>query len=187
MPTEIKHRFTDAVLHTVEADTLSEANLAKANLRGAYLARASLAEANLRGANLRGVYLRGADLSRANLRGADLTGASLTGANLAGANLAGASLTGANLFGANLRGADLGVATINGNKLDRLLARAMRVSDGHEFFLFALQDGPPKIIAGCRWMTIADYRAHVAAKYPDTDKARETLNILNYFEACIHD
>ena len=177
MPTEIKHRFTDAVLHTVEADTLSEANLAKANLRGAYLARANLAEANLRGANLRGVYLRGADLSRANLRGADLTGASLTGANLAGANL----------FGANLRGADLGVATINGNKLDRLLARAMRVSDGHEFFLFALQDGPPKIIAGCRWMTIADYRAHVAAKYPDTDKARETLNILNYFEACIHD
>jgi hypothetical protein len=79
------------------------------------------------------------------------------------------------------------VATINGNKLDRLLARAMRVSDGHEFFLFALQDGPPKIIAGCRWMTIADYRAHVAANYPDTDKARETLKILNYCEACTHD
>jgi hypothetical protein len=67
------------------------------------------------------------------------------------------------------------------------LACATRVIDGHDFFLFALQDGPPKIKAGCRWMTIENYRAHVAANYPDTDKARETLNILNYCEACTHD
>jgi len=37
-------------------------------------------------------------------------------------------------------------------------------------------------MAGCRWMTIPDYRAHVAAEYPGTDKARETLDILDYFE-----
>jgi hypothetical protein len=159
MPTEIKHRLTGAVLHTVEADRLRGANLARAYLAGA--------------------YLRGADLSGANLRGADLRGANLSGANLSEANLYGADLSGANLNG----------ATIDADKLSRLLARAMRVSDGHEFFLFALQDGPAKIKAGCRWLTIAEYRAHVAANYPDTDKAkaRETLNILNYFEACTHD
>jgi hypothetical protein len=139
---EIKHRFTGAVLHTVEADTLSEANLA----------------------------------------GANLAWANLAGANLFGADLSGANLSGADLHGAYLHGADLNGATINGDKLSRLLARTTRVSDGHEFFLFALQDGPAKIKAGCRWMTIADYRAHVAAKYPDTSKARETLAILNYFE-----
>jgi uncharacterized protein YjbI with pentapeptide repeats len=162
MPIEIKHRFTGAILHTVEADTLSGANLS------------------------------GADLSGANLYGADLSGANLSRADLGGANLSGADLRGANLYGADLSGAnlsraDLGGATIHADKLDRILARATRVSDGHEFFFFALQDGPEKIKAGCRWMTIADYRAHVAANYPDTDKARETLAILNYFEACTHD
>jgi hypothetical protein len=167
MPVEIKHRFTDAVLHTVEADTLSGANLSGAYLRRAYL----------RGAYLRGAYLRGAYLRGAYLRGADLSGANLSGANLSGANLSGADLSGANLSG----------ATIDADKLDRLLARATRVSDNYEFFLFALQDGPSKVKAGCRWMTIAEYRAHVAAYYPDTDKARETLNILNYCEACTHD
>jgi hypothetical protein len=111
MAIEIKHRFTGAVLHTVEADTLSKADLARADLSGA------------------------------------------------------------NLYG----------ATIDADKLDRLLARATRVIDGHEFFLFALQEGPSKVKAGCRWMAVADYRAHVAANYPDTSKARETLNILDYF------
>jgi hypothetical protein len=160
MPVEIKN-FTGAALHIVEADTL----------RGADLNGTDLGGADLRGANL-----RGADLSRADLWGADLSGANLGGADLSGANLGGADLTRANLTG----------AVINADKLDRLLARATRVIDGHDFFLFALQDGLPKIKAGCRWMTIAEYRAHVAAKYPETDKARETLNILNYFEACTY-
>ena len=34
---EIKHKTTGAVLHVVEADTLSGANLSGANLRGADL------------------------------------------------------------------------------------------------------------------------------------------------------
>ena len=127
MPIEIKHRDTGAVLRTVDADTLSKA-----------------------------------DLREADLRGADLTMANLTRADL---------------YGADLRG-----ATIGDDKLDRLLARATRL-DGHEFFLFALQDGSTKIKAGCRWVTISEYCAHVAKKYPDTDKARETLRILNFFEA----
>ena len=77
-------------------------------------------------------------------------------------------------------------SVIHEDKLDRLLARATR-SDGHEFSLFALQGHSPKIKAGCRWLTIEDYRAHVAEEYPDTDKAKETLRILDYFTACAND
>ena len=139
--------------------------------------------ADLCGADLRGADLVGADLVGANLRGANLYGANLRGANLYGADLRGANLYGADLSGANLYGADLSGAFINDDKIDRLLARATRL-DGHEFFLFALQGGSTKIKAGCRWMSVADYRAHVAKEYPDTDKASETLRILNYFDAC---
>ena len=167
MPIEIKHRDTGTVVRTVNAETLRGANLSKANLRGANLRGANLYGADLRGASLTGAYLYKADLTRANLYGADLTGANLTGAYLYGANL----------YKANLNG-----AIINEDKLSHLLARATR-SDGFEFFLFALQEGLPKIKAGCRWMTVPDYRAHVAKEYPDTDKARETLDILNFFEA----
>ena len=131
---------------------------------------------------LRGADLRGANLYGANLCGADLRGANLTGAYLYGAGLRKADLTKAYLSGANLTGADLKGATIGGDKLSHLLARATRL-DGHEFFLFALQESSPEIMAGCRWMTIAEYRDHVAKEYPDTDKARETLRILNFFEA----
>jgi len=120
MAIRIKHRVTNAVLHTV--DTLS-------------------------GANLRGTDLRGADLRGTNLRG----------------------------------------AVINADKLDRLLACAMRVCDNHEFFLFSTQDGPPKIKAGCRWMTIPEYQDHIAESYLDTGKVQETLRILDYFTKCIHD
>ena len=126
--------------------------------------------------------LRGADLSGASLRGAILTWADLSRANLRGANLGGANLGGAYLDGANLRGANLRGATIEADRLHRLLARATRLH-GFEFFLFALQEGLPKIKAGCRWMTISEYRDHVAKEYPDTDKAQETLDILNFFEA----
>lgn len=167
MPIEIKHRYTGAVLHTVDADTLI---------------RASLGGADLTGANLTGAYLRGADLSGAHLRGANLGGANLGGADLDGAYLNGADLGGAYLNGADLSGADLSGATIGGDKLSHLLARAARL-DGHEFFLFALQEGSPKIKASCRWMTIDDYRDHVARMYPDTDKAKETLRILDFFQA----
>ena len=162
MSIEIKHRFTNAVLHTVKADTLSGADLSGAYLSGADLRGASLSEANLAGADLRWSALSWADLSWANLSWANLSGADLSGANLSG-------------------------AVINADKLSRILARVTRVSDGHEFFLFALQNGPAKIKAGCRWLTIADYRTHVADNYPDTEKARKTLAILNYCEACTHD
>ena len=104
----IKDTLVEAYL---EGANLRGADLEGAYLRGANLRDADLAGANLRGANLRDAYLRGAnlrgaDLADANLRGANLRGADLVGANLRGANLRGADLVGANLRGANLRGAD---------------------------------------------------------------------------------
>ncbi len=72
---DIKHRHTDEILRSVDADTLSGANLRGADLRGANLRGADLRGANLRGANLRGADLGGADLRGANLRGANLGGA----------------------------------------------------------------------------------------------------------------
>ena len=78
---EIRHK-DGAVLHTVNFDTLSGANLSKADLRGA-----SLSKANLRGADLRWASLREADLRGANLFGADLSRADLCGADLSWADL----------------------------------------------------------------------------------------------------
>jgi len=46
-----------------------------------------------------------------------------------------------------------------------------------------LDAGGYKIKAGCRWFSDAEYRDHVAADYPDTEKAEETLAILDFIEA----
>ena len=97
---EITHRYTGAVLLTVES-------LREADLRGADLYRADLYRADLRGVDLRGVDLRGAYLYRADLRGADLYRADLREANLREADLREADLHEADLRGADLREANL--------------------------------------------------------------------------------
>jgi uncharacterized protein YjbI with pentapeptide repeats len=128
MKSQIKHRYTDAVLYECELPddkpsgmvtrlTLEKATTTGANLRGATLEGANLGGANLRGANLEGANLGGANLEGANLRGAYLGGAYLGGANLGGANLEGANLEGATLEGANLGGANLRGATLEGANL----------------------------------------------------------------------
>ncbi|NBW15018.1 MAG: hypothetical protein EBR82_44155 [Caulobacteraceae bacterium] len=63
-----------------------------------------------------------------------------------------------------------------------LVARATRTEDQYEFFGWATDKGL-MIKAGCRFLSIADYRAHVGKKYPDTTKAAETLAILEFIEA----
>ena len=130
-------------------------------------------------------WANGGTLSGVNLRGADLGGVNLRGANLWGADLWRADLRGADLGGVNLRGADLWRADLRGAKYgDDTLAAYVTSADrrDYEFRLFRLADGSHKVLAGCRWFTIPDYRAHVAAEYPGTAKARETLDILDYFE-----
>lgn len=156
--------------------TLSGANLWRANLGGANLAGANLEGADLRGASLADSNLVGANLAGANLSDASLADSNLVAANLSDASLAYADLAGANLVDANFRGAKNGNDTL----CDRIAA--VERMDGHTFILFRVEGGEHKIKAGCRWLTIPEYRAHVAAEYPGTDKARETLDILDYFQ-----
>lgn len=204
MPTEqftIQRRpgfeFLGAITVTIECDpsalsgvkiglAVRAAVKSRADLTGADLTRADLSGANLSGANLTGAKLSGADLTRAKLSGAyltraDLMGAYLTGANLTGANLSGAYLSGANLTGAYLSGADLTRAKINGEPVTRCFARIMR-DDDYGFLAFTLEAGGVKIVAGCRWFTVAEFRAHVVAEYPGTAKATETLWIIEAIE-----
>ena len=145
-----------------------------ADLSGADLSGADLRGAVLSGADLRGAVLRGADLSGAVLRGADLRDADLSGAVLRGADLSGAVLLDADLSGAVLRG-----AVLRGDKLVKWIAEARR-GDGYSFIALLTERNGVKIKAGCRWFTEAEFRAHVAANYLGTDKATETLAILDY-------
>ena len=136
MNIQIKHRYTDDVLHegdynsilealggaiktgaSISGANLSGANLSRADLYGANLSGANLSRANLSGANLYGANLSGANLSGANLYGADLYGANLYEADLSRANLSGANLSRANLSGANLSGANLSGANLSGANL----------------------------------------------------------------------
>ena len=109
--------------------------------------------------------------AKTNLRGADLRGAYLSEADLRGADLR----------GADLRGAYLSEADLDEGKISRLGARVTR-NDGYEFFLWLLESGGHIIKAGCQSRTIASYREHVAADYPNTARARETTAILDYLE-----
>ena len=87
---------------------------------------------------------------------------------------------GADLAGANLAGAHLTGALIEGEPITRIFARVQREADPYTFMGVALASGGYKIAAGCRWFTDAEFRAHVEAEYPGTDKADETLAILDY-------
>jgi hypothetical protein len=145
----------------------------RANLSGAYLSGADLSGADLSGADLSRAYLSGADLS-----GADLSRAYLSRANLSRANLSGANLSRADLSGANLSRADLSGAKIGDRTVSAVIARASRC-DGYEFIAFKVDDGHI-IRAGCQTKTVNEYRAHIAANYPDTNKARETADILDF-------
>ena len=108
--------------------------------------------------------------NKANLAGAYLAGADLTRANLAGAYLAGADLTRADLAG----------ALIKDEVVARLFASVQRLEDPYTFHAFELEVGGVKIMAGCRWFTLSEFTDHVAAEYPDTPKAAETLAILDF-------
>ena len=99
-----------------------------------------------------------------------------------GAYLGDANLGDAYLSGANLRGADLGDAKINDHIITKIITRVVRRNDEYEFIAFETEKGI-LIRAGCQTKTPAEYRAHVAAYYPNTAKAEETLAILDFIEA----
>ena len=142
---------------------------AKADLRWADLSGADLRWADLSEANLRRADLSGANLSRANLRWANLRWANLSRADLSGADLSGANLSRANLSGANLSGANLSGA-------NRIIGPQR--SDG---YLFTYCTETRSVFAGCRKMTVGEYRLH-CANYGDESKRRETMAILDCLE-----
>jgi pentapeptide repeat protein len=109
----ISHRNTGALLHSVDAATLTNADLAGAALSGADLHFAVLNGADLRKADLRDAFLVDADLVDADLQGCDLRGAGLRGADLRRADLTAADLAQADLREANLAGARLGGARLD--------------------------------------------------------------------------
>jgi uncharacterized protein YjbI with pentapeptide repeats len=180
---DILNRFSGAVQFTAEIDCAenaptgikiglavkwaikNDANLADANLAGAYLADANLA----------GAYLAGANLADATLAGANLAGAYLADAYLAGANLADATLAGANLAGAYLADAYL--------ISDRIIDGGLR-SDGYRFLLTRTEPGEWRIKAGCRNFTLTEARTHWGEKRPAGDRlGDETRLILAHMEA----
>ena len=190
---KILNRFTGRMIHEAEAETMRElvkdavakgislrwanlegADLRGADLRGANLRGANLEGADLRGANLRGADLRGAKLAWVNLEGVNLEGAKLTWANLKGANLKGAKLKGANLEGADLRGANLEGADLEGTCIVDIGQRA----DGYQFYLHCGLD-EPHILAGCRYMPVADARAHWRKTRGGTPLGKESLRMVS--------
>ena len=152
---------------------LSWANLTGADLSGANLSRVDLAGANLSWANLTGANLSGANLSRVDLAGANLSRVDLAGANLSRVDLAGANLSWANLSRANLSRVDLsraGLRVIGGR------------SDGHQFYLHKMPEGPPMLRAGCRFFTLAAARAHWTARRAGTLLGDESLALCDHAE-----
>jgi len=111
VPIEIRSKYSNGILLSLEADSLRYANLQNADLRDA-----SLRGANLQGANLTNANLQCADLRYANLQGANLQNVNLTAANLTAANLSTANLQNADLRDASLRDADLTGANLSGAK-----------------------------------------------------------------------
>ncbi len=198
---QIKSRFTGAVMFECELSSeiadkeyslqlgfavksaiRARANLAYADLAGAYLAHANLAGANLARADLAGADLAYADLTRADLAGADLAYADLARANLAGAYLAGADLARANLAGANLARADLAGADLVYADLARAdLIDGGQRSDGYRFIGW-IKDGKLWIKGGCRNFPMAEAREHWKTTRGGTALGDETMCILDHIE-----
>mgnify|MGYP002359880110 CR=1 FL=1 len=152
---EIKHRFTDEVLFSLECGSLKLCVIA-----------AVKAKTYLDSANLGGADLGGADLGGADLRGADLRGADLRGADLGGADLRGADLRGADLRGADLGGADL----IDGGQDAR----------GYRFYAWRDKEGVIVYRAGCHeWRSIDEALAWYGDEYPSNGDRIECVARLN--------
>ena len=129
---QIKNRFTDEIIKTVDDANLRDADLIGANLR----------DADLRGANLRDANLRDANLIDANLRDADLRGA----------NLIGADLRNADLRYADLRNADLTNAEIFATGVK---TKTIKQISGLHYHVFILDN---HIKIGCELYTVDEWR-----------------------------
>lgn len=153
MKFEIKHRYSNEVLFSIEIGSLKLA-VEAAVKSGANLSWADLSGADLSGTNLYRANLYGANLYRANLSWANLSGANLSWANLSGADLSGADLPGADLSGANLSGANLyGYMSIG------------PIGSRNAFLWTRWEDGKFVVRAGCFVGSIDDFKKAVKEKH----------------------
>jgi hypothetical protein len=150
---EIKHRFSVAVLFSLETDSL------KLCVESAVSNHADLRGANLCDANLRGADLRGAELYGADLRGAELYGADLRGADLRGAELYGAFLE------------------FEGKKLtlvgERPVFQVGPIGSRNDVFVAFLTDLGVFVRAGCFFNTLTKFAAAVKANHGTNVYAKE--------------
>jgi len=150
---EIKHRYSNAVLFSLETESLE------------FCVQAAVRRSvDLRGAELGGMFFDGMYFFGANFEGVDLRGASFKRVCLGGADLRGADLRGADFDGADLRGAE-GIFT-------------MGTPNGWHAHAW-LRDNWLSIRVGCREFRMAEARAHWAGK----DDRREVMAALDYAEA----
>ena len=89
------------------------------------------------------------------------------------ADLTWADLTGANLTGATIRPG----LTLGGN-----IGQATR-GDSYVFNAFETGSGELFFFAGCRAFLCSEFDSHIAANYPNSDKARATIACLDYLAA----
>ena len=153
---EIKHRYSGAILFSVEVGSL----------------RAAVEIAVSRNASLENAYLRGANLRGANLENADLRGANLRGANLRDANLENADLGGADLENAYLGGADLGSASV-----------IPAGSPNGWTTVGWLRGGYLSIRVGCRDKRLADARDYWSGTHKRWGARHEIPPALDYIES----
>ena len=163
---DILNRFSGAIQFTAEIDCSDDTPLSTKLWRAVKWGVTN--KSDLSWANLSWANLSWANLSRVDLAGADLSGADLSGADLSGANLSRVDLAGANLSGANLSRA--GLRVIGGR------------SDGHQFYLHKMPEGPPMLRAGCRFFTLAAARAHWTARRAGTLLGDESLALCDHAE-----
>ncbi|OED34255.1 hypothetical protein AB832_07820 [Flavobacteriaceae bacterium (ex Bugula neritina AB1)] len=186
MRIEIKNRWNLKVLYSHEQNnnsfrvTILKAISEGADLKGADLKDADLEGADLEGANLKGANLEGANLEGAYLKDANLEGANLKGANLKDADLEGAYLKDADLEGANLKGADLEGAYLEGADIYQVVGTG---SEGRCTTYLPKND---KIICGCFYGTLKEFKEKVNETYPEGSQKGYKAAII-FFESIRND
>ena len=162
MKTQIKNRYTEAVLFECEVPDTVSSGLA---------IRHALEKAVASGANLDGANLDGANLDGANLRGAYLRGANLDGANLDGAYLDGAYLDGANFSEDKVLIGERPFFTIG------------PIGSRCAMLQLWITDKGPYVKAGCFTGTIEEFSAAVEKTHSGTDHAKEYQMAILMMEA----
>jgi uncharacterized protein YjbI with pentapeptide repeats len=124
------------------------------------------------------LWLRGKGGERATLSRCDLSEANLSGCDLSRCDLSLCDLSEANLSGCDLSGCDLSGCDLSG--CEGIIDAGQRC-DSYRFVGW-LKDNAVMIRAGCRNITLAEYREHNATR-GDALLRAETAAILDRIEA----